>query len=178
MDVNAMTAIFLQWTDPDTKENMSFVGELPVTIGRLPTNSIPLGRSLVSRNHARIETGEGGVTLLDLESRHGVTVNGRAVKSAVLAEGAIFEIGSYSFTVSFQIPDGVIPQPSVSSGEEDQAGKKTSPGSTGLYSTDELKSLLSQINSKKQPSDSLNTSPLPTDETIDIKIKKPDDKTS
>src|SRR6266481_18735 len=57
------------------------------TIGRDPTNQIPLPHSSVSREHAEIECRPGGVTMRDLDSRNGVLVNGVPRKKAVLQPG-------------------------------------------------------------------------------------------
>src|SRR5438270_12284395 len=57
------------------------------TIGRDPTNQIPLPHSSVSREHAEIRCGPDGLTLRDLGSRNGVLVNGVPRKKAVLQPG-------------------------------------------------------------------------------------------
>src|SRR5881296_343891 len=57
------------------------------TIGRDPTNQIPLPHSSVSREHAEIVCGPDGLTVRDLGSRNGVLVNGVPRKKAVLQPG-------------------------------------------------------------------------------------------
>lgn len=57
------------------------------TIGRDPTNQIPLPHSSVSREHAEILCGPDGLTMRDLDSRNGVLVNGVPRKKAVLQSG-------------------------------------------------------------------------------------------
>lgn len=57
------------------------------TLGRDPTNQIPLPHSSVSREHAEIVCGPGGVTVRDLGSRNGVLVNGVPRKKALLQPG-------------------------------------------------------------------------------------------
>src|SRR5260221_9538972 len=57
------------------------------TIGRDPTNQIPLRSSSVSREHAQIIHGSDGLTVRDLDSRNGVLVNGVPRKKALLQPG-------------------------------------------------------------------------------------------
>src|SRR5438477_1321144 len=57
------------------------------TIGRDPTNQIPLPHSSVSREHADINCRPDGVTMRDLGSRNGVLVNGVPRKKALLQPG-------------------------------------------------------------------------------------------
>src|SRR3989454_875056 len=57
------------------------------TIGRDPTNQIPLPHSSVSREHAEIVCRPDCVTVRDLGSRNGVLVNGVPRKKAVLQPG-------------------------------------------------------------------------------------------
>ena len=63
------------------------LGEGTTTIGREPTNQIPLPHSSVSREHAALEFGPDGLTLRDLDSRNGVLVNGVPRKKALLQPG-------------------------------------------------------------------------------------------
>src|SRR6185369_17934204 len=63
------------------------ISEGTTTIGRDPTNQIPLPHSSVSREHAEIICGPDGVTVKDLGSRNGVLVNGVPRKKAVLQPG-------------------------------------------------------------------------------------------
>ncbi len=48
------------------------LAEGATTVGRDPTNQIPLPNSSVSREHAEIFSGPDGVTIRDLDSRNGV----------------------------------------------------------------------------------------------------------
>ena len=66
-----------------------------IGIGRDPTNAICLHDSEASRFHAEISKGEAGRRLLvDLESRNGVYVNGERVRSWLLRNGDLIQIGS------------------------------------------------------------------------------------
>jgi DNA-binding NtrC family response regulator len=62
-------------------------------VGSLPDNDVVLPVRGVSRRHAEIRVGGGGVTFRDLGSRNGVRVGGRRVESGTLAPGDRFRIG-------------------------------------------------------------------------------------
>ena len=66
-----------------------------VTIGRAPDNDLVLPGLTVSRQHARVETKDGGAWLTDAESANGTYVNGIATHAAPLTPGDIFRIGPY-----------------------------------------------------------------------------------
>ena len=60
---------------------------LPVTIGRGPSSDLVLPDGSVSRAHARIErTEDGGLRLVDLDSRNGLHVGGRPARELRLDE--------------------------------------------------------------------------------------------
>src|SRR2546421_5791258 len=63
------------------------LAEGTTTIGRDPTNQIPLPNSSVSREHAEIVSHPDGLTVRDLGSRNGILVNGVPRKKAVLQPG-------------------------------------------------------------------------------------------
>lgn len=85
------------------------------TIGRDPSNTLPLNDRSVSRQHATIHCAKDSIRLRDLDSRNGVRVNGVPRKQATLEVGDIVEIGVFSFQVSNGHPDAV--RPSSVSGE-------------------------------------------------------------
>lgn len=58
-----------------------------ITLGRAATNDIVLTDSKASRTHARLEFVGGTWTLVDLNSTHGVVVNGERVEQVRLQEG-------------------------------------------------------------------------------------------
>jgi transcriptional regulator with AAA-type ATPase domain len=66
-------------------------GEL--LIGRRPDSAVQLSDLAVSRRHGLIRVGAHGVSLLDLDSRNGTTVNGVRVKEAFLELGALIGVG-------------------------------------------------------------------------------------
>jgi len=65
-----------------------------VSIGRDPSNSVPLLDSLVSRKHCLIRKEETGFCLQDLDSRNNTFVSGVPVKERLLTPGDQIRIGS------------------------------------------------------------------------------------
>ena len=80
------------------------LGEGVTTLGRAPENKIVLDDVSVSRRHAEIEVGPGGVRLRDLASRNGVHVNGVPRRSATLQPGDRVRIGK----VELQLAAGFV----------------------------------------------------------------------
>src|SRR6266851_7314419 len=74
------------------------------TIGRDPTNQIPLPHSSVSREHAEIICQPDGVTIRDLGSRNGVLVNGVPRKKAVLQAGDKLSICEFQIEIATATP--------------------------------------------------------------------------
>src|SRR5207245_2849933 len=68
----------------------------------------------VSRHHARFDVGAGGVSVVDLGSANGTTVNGAELEPRIpraLAAGAAVTIGSYSLVLRLPRPDAPPPRP-------------------------------------------------------------------
>jgi pSer/pThr/pTyr-binding forkhead associated (FHA) protein len=86
----------LSLTLPEGLEQEFELGKPVITIGRAMTNDIVLGDARVSRNHARIECGSGGCTLIDLGSSNGTRLNGNRVVQANLTPGDVIDLGSSS----------------------------------------------------------------------------------
>ena len=63
------------------------VTRYPFVIGRLDACDLTLRDNRISRRHARIRLADGAHVLEDLNSRHGITVNGRRVRTSPLAVG-------------------------------------------------------------------------------------------
>ena len=76
-------------------------------IGRLPDNHLALNHGSVSRRHARIAVTPRGVTIEDMGSQNGTTVNGAAVNSAQqIRPGDVLRIGHVPlFYFGFIQPD-------------------------------------------------------------------------
>ena len=63
------------------------VSRNPFLIGRLPACDLTLRDSRISRRHARIRLKDGAYSIEDLDSRHGLTVNGETVQRCRLIVG-------------------------------------------------------------------------------------------
>ena len=68
-----------------------------VTLGREVDNTICIEADQVSRYHARVIVQGGVMTIEDLGSANGVTVNGRPVQSAAISLGDEIYLGSFRF---------------------------------------------------------------------------------
>lgn len=69
----------------------------PMTIGRHGDNTIVVADEGVSRHHCVVEYVDEEVIVRDLESRNGTKVNGEEIKTKVLAEGDIIQVGQTRF---------------------------------------------------------------------------------
>jgi hypothetical protein len=70
------------------------LGAETITLGRLPTCSVPLADPKSSREHAAIRPAPDGFTLADLGSTNGTLVNGVRVAERDLADGDVITIGN------------------------------------------------------------------------------------
>ncbi len=66
----------------------------PLTIGRGDNCDIQINDHSVSRRHASVQAGPGGVTVADLGSTNGTFLNNAAVASAVLKDGDYLRVGN------------------------------------------------------------------------------------
>ena len=87
------------------KLDEAIIGEVPVangpvTIGRLPDNTIHVDDSAVSGHHARIVKEKGRYVLYDENSTNGTYLNGHKVARAVLSQGDVVHIARHSITFS------------------------------------------------------------------------------
>jgi serine phosphatase RsbU (regulator of sigma subunit) len=69
------------------------IAPLPFTIGRQPGCHLVLRDSRVSRSHARVAAGEGGLWIEDTASSHGIFVNGERIQRKRLRSGDRVEFG-------------------------------------------------------------------------------------
>ena len=84
--------------DPNGRRARVPLHPFPFRMGRAPDNHLVLRDSRISRNHAQINHDEGHCVVEDLNSRHGVWVNGeRVVKNRILRG---------SDRIEFGVPDG------------------------------------------------------------------------
>lgn len=71
-----------------------------LTIGRADDSGLVIDSTMVSRNHARITNNGGSVTLEDLNSANGTSINGRRVTArTLLRNGDVVEFGDNKFRV-------------------------------------------------------------------------------
>ena len=89
----APTPLHLSVVDSEGARKEVEVNRSPFRIGRLPDCDLSLRDSRISRNHAQILLENGKHFLEDLDSRHGVTVNGLKVKRHQLSSGDHIEFG-------------------------------------------------------------------------------------
>src|SRR6185436_2343569 len=73
------------------------LGADALTLGRDRSSTIHLTDLTVSRHHCRIEAGEHGFRVRDLESRHGTFVNGLPVRERDLEPGDRIAVGGTLF---------------------------------------------------------------------------------
>ncbi len=90
-----MKCILIDESDRKNLKSFEFDKE-EITIGRIVGNDLVINDVGVSRNHAKIISNEGTFELIDLDSRNGIEHNGQKVKSALLNDQDIIEIGNVS----------------------------------------------------------------------------------
>src|SRR5262249_34661741 len=86
-------------------------------VGRAPTCDIPIIDPTISRRHAEVECGEGGVTIRDLGSSNGTFVNGTRIEASPVGVGDVVTFGK----VGFRLTQVTAPAPAVN---------QSSPGAT------------------------------------------------
>lgn len=79
--------------NPSGNQNRVLLDPLPFTIGRHPDNHLVLRDNRASRHHARIVQAGPEFFVEDLDSRHGVLVNGERVTRQRLATGDRIDFG-------------------------------------------------------------------------------------
>lgn len=70
----------------------------PVTIGRVPGNTIAIDNPAVSSQHARVIVEGGQYVVEDLGSTNGTFVKEQAIKKHILQEGDVIRIGKHTLT--------------------------------------------------------------------------------
>jgi Nif-specific regulatory protein len=69
------------------------LAEGAVSVGRDPSNRMPIRDVTISRQHCVIEMQNGGAVVIDLESHNGTLVNGIPVSKRALAHGDVLRLG-------------------------------------------------------------------------------------
>jgi len=85
--------LVLRITEPDQPERIVRLGDASLVIGRGRDNPIVLQDARVSRQHVRIEPGEGCVVVEDLHSRNGTMLNDRFIQGQEAFPGDVIRIG-------------------------------------------------------------------------------------
>jgi pSer/pThr/pTyr-binding forkhead associated (FHA) protein len=141
-----MAKLILKFEDRTLKEIP--LGQGAVSIGRLPTNSVPIDNPAVSGQHARVFVESGQFVLEDLNSRNGTFVNDKAVNKHILQEGDQIAIGKHTL-VFYGVGTGEAPAdtsaPAAKSGPAVQE-----LGGTMRLDTKAQKELLAQAKAKQQ----------------------------
>lgn len=78
------------------------------TIGRSPSCTLVLGDVSISREHARIAISGGVLTIRDLGSKNGTTVNGVEVVESPVHDGDIIVLGGFALTLKGPLSEKVI----------------------------------------------------------------------
>ena len=74
-----------------------FLNAKLITVGRTSENDVCIPSKLISRHHARLMVGPGGVTIEDAGSTNGCFVNGQQVQQHVMHEGDVLELGDLRY---------------------------------------------------------------------------------
>jgi len=81
------------------------LGDMAVSIGRGPENSIPLIDEKASRQHCLIQRNSNGFWIVkDLASRNGTKVNDQKVNEHTLRAGDVLRVGSHEFLIETDRP--------------------------------------------------------------------------
>jgi pSer/pThr/pTyr-binding forkhead associated (FHA) protein len=72
-----------------------YIGDAPVSIGRLPECTIAVNDSNISRRHAEVRAGTTAYVVVDLGSTNGTMLNGiKTTGEQRLSDGDIISVGS------------------------------------------------------------------------------------
>ena len=91
-----MPKLVLKYEDRILKEIP--VTSSPVTIGRVPGNTIAIDNPAVSSQHARVIVEGGQYVVEDLGSTNGTFVKEQAIKKHMLQEGDVIRVGKHTLT--------------------------------------------------------------------------------
>ena len=95
--------------NPSGNQSRMLLDPLPFSIGRHPDNHLVLRDNRASRHHARLVQSGPDFFVEDLDSRHGIFVNGERVSRRLLAGGDRIEFGvENSYHLLFSIEEAEI----------------------------------------------------------------------
>src|SRR4029434_3466945 len=95
-----MPKLILMFGDRELSE--CAVGTQPVTIGRMPDNSVVIDNPAVSGRHARVYREGNHFVLEDLKSTNGTFVNDKPVARYTLLEGDVVLVGKHTLLFTLQ----------------------------------------------------------------------------
>lgn len=78
------------------------IGQNPITIGRAPDNDIQIDNLSVSDHHARIFSPDNRLSIEDLNSLNGISLNGTPIKKEWLRTGDSISIGKHAIVVDLE----------------------------------------------------------------------------
>lgn len=141
-----MAKLILKFEERTLKEIP--LGQGAVSIGRLPSNSVPIDNPAVSGQHARVLVEGGQFVLEDLNSRNGTFVNNKPVNKHILQEGDQIAIGKHTL-VFYGVGTGEAPADTPAPAAK--AGPVVQElGGTVMLDTKAQKELLAQAKAKQQ----------------------------
>jgi|WetSurMetagenome_2_1015567.scaffolds.fasta_scaffold00008_21 ABC transport system ATP-binding/permease protein len=100
IDIDDRNVTLVPFHDAEIPPEDATYGRTPadVAIGRDPSNTVCLPHPLVSRFHATFRAeGDARYSIEDHGSTNGTFVNGKAVRTSVLDEGDVVQVGPYRF---------------------------------------------------------------------------------
>ncbi|MBK7406214.1 MAG: Flp pilus assembly complex ATPase component TadA [Phycisphaerales bacterium] len=110
-----MSRLRLRQTESDARPFR--LGPDPITIGRHPSNTIPISDEKASRKHCVVESdGAGGYRVRDLGSRNGIKINGFGVQESPVVPGDVITIGKTEFMIEEAIGDAGDPNEETAAG--------------------------------------------------------------
>lgn len=91
-----------------------------IVVGRAVTSDLPIYDPTVSRRHAEVTLGDGGVSVRDLGSSNGTYINGTQITQSTAGEGDVVTFGKVAFKVHQVTPP--TPQPATRPAESSGFG--------------------------------------------------------
>jgi MoxR-like ATPase len=85
-------------------QSLKLDDQVPMVLGRHNDCEVVIADSMVSGHHARVELGDDGWVLTDLNSSNGTTVNGSAIETTPLTDGLTFNFGG-TIEIQFLLDD-------------------------------------------------------------------------
>jgi pSer/pThr/pTyr-binding forkhead associated (FHA) protein len=109
---------YLEWVNKERKGQRVLLSAPTTTLGRRPSNTVPLDDRMASGHHAEIVRDLNGYTIRDLGSTNGTMVNGEPISEALLSHGARVRVGNSRF--AFKDPSMKDVEVELSQFEEDE----------------------------------------------------------